>query len=38
MGNIFYTPVAPPLGRVGQGQVGFALLFANLILTQLAHA
>ena len=37
MGTIFDTPVAP-LGRVGQGQVGFALLFANLILTQLAHA
>lgn len=36
MATIFFSAVAP-LGREGQGWVGFALLFANLIRTQLTH-
>jgi len=37
MGNVFYIAIVP-LGRVGQGWVGLALLFTNLIRAQLAHA
>ncbi len=35
MGKIFHT--VAPLGRTGQGWIGLALLFANLICAQLSH-
>ena len=37
MGNVFSIAVEP-LDRVGQGLVGFALLFTHLNLSELAHA
>ena len=36
MGNALIIPVQP-LSQIGQGHLGFALLFAHLICEQLAH-